>query len=221
MHSTKIISYICITKILVKNNTKQLIVPHIVMKKALTVSIGRRSFVVEEDAFELLNSYLNRFEASIADKEDIKEVMEDVEARIAEIFSDHIHSINQVVGLDLVNKAVAILGMPEVERNEQAGSKQRSSPPPPYAGMPRKRYYRDPDHALIGGVCAGIAAYTGIDLLLVRIVFACTIPLGGLGFWVYIVLWVATPKAKTIAEKLEMRGEPITAENISKYSSKT
>lgn len=192
------------------------------MKKAINISIGKTGFIIEEDAFEKLKSYLDGFEKSIGNKSDVKEVMEDVEARIAEIFAEHTQSNSRVVSIDLVNKVIALMGIPETE--EQPGNETSSAnstgTPPPFQESVRKRFYRDPDHAVIGGVCAGVAAYFKLDILLVRILFACAIPVGGLGFWVYLVLWVAAPQAKTIVEKLEMRGEPVNAENIRNYSQK-
>ena len=189
------------------------------MKKAISISIGKTSFIIEEDAFDKLKSYLDSFEASIGNKSDVKEVMEDVEARIAEIFAEHVRSSSQVVSIDLVNKVIVLMGTPEVEG--QPNNTSSNMPPPPLTQeYVRKRFYRDPDHSVIGGVCAGAAAYVKLDILLVRILFACAIPLGGLGFWVYLVLWITAPQAKTIAEKLEMRGEPVTAENIRNYSQK-
>ena len=193
------------------------------MKKAFTISIGRTSFTIEDDAFNRLKNYLDSFEISISNKSDAKEVMEDVEARIAEIFAEHIKSSSQVVGIDLVNKVIALMGIPEAEgqtSNANSSSDNNNSTPPPFQEYVRKRFYRDPDHSVLGGVCAGVAAYFKLDILLVRILFACALPLGGLGFWAYLVLWIAAPLAKTVVEKLEMHGEPVTAENIKNYSQK-
>src|SRR3970282_2708479 len=38
----------------------------------------------------------------------------------------------------------------------------------------------------------------------------------GTGFLAYIILWIVMPEATTTAEKLEMRGEPVTISNIEK-----
>ena len=190
------------------------------MKKAISISIGKTNFIIEEDAFDKLKNYLDSFEASIGDKNDVKEVMEDVEARIAEVFAEHIRSSSRVVGLDLVQSVISLLGEPEAESNAGGAANTTRVPPPFNQSYIRKRFYRDPDHTMAGGVCAGVAAYFKLDILLVRILFACAIPLGGLGFWVYIVLWIAAPLAKTTPEKLVMRGEPITVENIRSYYQK-
>ncbi|HAA21937.1 MAG TPA: hypothetical protein DCP28_25410, partial [Cytophagales bacterium] len=67
---------------------------------------------------------------------------------------------------------------------------------------------------VLGGVAAGIANYFGVSVVSIRILFVLFILLGGAGFFVYIVLWIIVPPAKTVTEKLEMKGEPVTLENI-------
>ncbi|MEL6537635.1 MAG: PspC domain-containing protein, partial [Bacteroidota bacterium] len=77
-----------------------------------------------------------------------------------------------------------------------------------------KKIYRDPDGQVLGGVASGIANYFGVSVVSIRILFVLFILLGGAGFFVYIVLWIIVPPAKTVTEKLEMKGEPVTLENI-------
>ncbi len=106
----------------------------------------------------------------------------------------------------------------------------------------RRRLYRDPDHKVIGGVASGLAAYFKIDPIIPRIIFV--LPLlsvifvgilgNGFNFWgmhhvffplsvgalpslwlLYIILWIAVPKAVTPAEKLEMRGEKVDLQSLS------
>lgn len=77
-----------------------------------------------------------------------------------------------------------------------------------------KKMYRDPEKKVIGGVASGVAAFFGGDLTLIRILFLITAFVGGLGFLLYVILWIALPEAKTITEKMEMEGEPVTLSNI-------
>lgn len=77
-----------------------------------------------------------------------------------------------------------------------------------------KKMYRDPDKKVVGGVAAGVAAFFGIDLVLVRVLFVVMTFFGGLGLLLYIILWIALPEAKTITEKMKMQGEPVTLSNI-------
>jgi phage shock protein C len=74
--------------------------------------------------------------------------------------------------------------------------------------------YRDPDHRIIGGVCSGIGAYWDIDPLIPRVIFAALTLAGGLGVLVYLILYIVLPEAKTTAQKIEMKGEPVNIHNI-------
>ncbi|MGC4021672.1 MAG: PspC domain-containing protein [Cyclobacteriaceae bacterium] len=77
-----------------------------------------------------------------------------------------------------------------------------------------KKMFRDPERKVLGGVAGGIAAFFAIDLVLVRILFVISIFLGGFGLILYLILWFSIPEAKTITEKMEMQGEPVTLSNI-------
>lgn len=77
-----------------------------------------------------------------------------------------------------------------------------------------KKFYRNPDDKVLGGVASGIGAYFGIDSGVVRLLFVLTIFLFGTGLLAYIVLWIISPEANTLTEKMEMQGEPITLSNI-------
>jgi phage shock protein PspC (stress-responsive transcriptional regulator) len=77
-----------------------------------------------------------------------------------------------------------------------------------------KKLFRDTDRKVIGGVAGGVAAFLGIDITLVRILFVVFTIAGGLGFFVYIVMWVILPEAKTLTDRMQMQGEPVTLSNI-------
>lgn len=77
-----------------------------------------------------------------------------------------------------------------------------------------KKFYRNPDRKVVGGVAAGVASYFGVDLGVVRFLWVLSIFVFGTGVLIYIVLWVIAPAANTLTEKMEMQGEPITLSNI-------
>lgn len=182
------------------------------MKKVLDVSVGRVSFTIDEDAYFRLKEYLKRFEATISDKNEAREVMEDVEARIAEIFLEKLKFPNQVVDSTLVNIAIEHLG--EIEPNP---NDDEPMPKGEYT-KGEKRLFRDPDHKKIAGVCSGIAAYFNIDVTIIRVIFVLFAFLYGFTIIVYIVFWIAMPIAKTVVQKLQLRGISPTAENIRLYT---
>jgi phage shock protein PspC (stress-responsive transcriptional regulator) len=77
-----------------------------------------------------------------------------------------------------------------------------------------KKMYRDAEKKVLGGVASGLAAFFGADITLIRLLFVVFGFIGGLGFILYIILWIALPEANTITEKMEMQGEPVTLSNI-------
>ncbi len=77
-----------------------------------------------------------------------------------------------------------------------------------------KKMFRDPDNKVVGGVASGVAAFFGTDISIVRVLFVVTTIFGGLGLLLYIILWIALPEAKSITEKMQMQGEPVTLSNI-------
>ncbi|WP_291783204.1 PspC domain-containing protein [Cecembia sp.] len=77
-----------------------------------------------------------------------------------------------------------------------------------------KKLYRNPDDRTLGGVASGLAAYFNIEVLWVRLLFIALIFAGGAGFVIYIILWIITPQAKSITERIQMKGGAITLDNI-------
>ncbi|AKD55949.1 PspC domain-containing protein [Spirosoma radiotolerans] len=77
-----------------------------------------------------------------------------------------------------------------------------------------KKFFRNPEDKVLGGVASGIAAYFGIDTGIVRLLFVLGIVFFGVGFLLYLVLWMIAPTANTLTEKMEMQGQPITLSNI-------
>ena len=182
------------------------------MKKTVTVSLGGVVFCLEEDAYHKLDEYLRRLDKSFAGDKDRREIMNDIEARMAEHFKEKAPSTERVVNLGEVERVIEIMGDPT-----DVGEEQRSRS---YSGRAfnsrGKRLYRDPENSIIAGVSSGLAYYWNIDPIVIRILFAVIALWGGGGLLIYIILWIVIPEARTVAERLEMTGEPVTAENIGK-----
>ncbi len=190
------------------------------MKKAFKVNLGGIIFHIDEDAYEMLKNYLKVIESYFIDQEGGKEIVDDIEARMAELFQVRTDALKQVITIGHVNEVIEIMGDPGdfigvVEDDEGKPSARKDEKK--YSGRGRRRLYRDPDNSVFGGVCGGLGAFFGIDPLLLRILFVILL-IAGYGVWglVYIILWIAVPKAVTISQKLEMRGEPVTVTNIEK-----
>ncbi|MBQ1635586.1 MAG: PspC domain-containing protein [Bacteroidales bacterium] len=180
------------------------------MKKVINAGIGGRSFTVDEDAYARLDSYLVLFKSRLS-SESSDEVMSDLESRIAELFAAEVGAGQRVVNLDIVERVISQLGMPD-------GSPVPGSEPADNTEKRARKLYRDVSDRRIAGVCAGLAAYFEVDVVLVRIIMLVALVAGSIGFWLYVILWIAVPKATTAAEQCELRGLAPTAENLAKYS---
>ncbi|ACT95459.1 PspC domain-containing protein [Dyadobacter fermentans] len=298
------------------------------MKKTISINIGGIIFHIEEDGYEKLKGYLASIQKYFSSFADSKEILSDIEGRIAERFLNKQKAENkQVISLSDVDELIAAMGtVADFEAIEEGGEfitdpleaaststsapKQEAytsyqAPIPPkteparpagpkklfrdlrrkllggvaaglahyfsvdpiwvrlaflfaVVGLPAgsgmldmhnadevfgpvsgfmvlvyiamwvafpgtttleedthiKKFYRDPDRKVVGGVAAGVASYFGVDLGVVRFLWVLSILLFGTGFLIYIVLWVIAPTANTLTEKMEMQGEPITLSNI-------
>ena len=183
------------------------------MKKVVNVSLGGRNFTLEEDAYQRLGRYLDHFRAKLSVPESQKaEVMEEIEGRLAELFSQEVGESGRVVSLDMVQRAVSTLGMPDGSSEEGFTGYTADS-----AQQPRK-LYRDLDEKKIAGICSGLALYLDVDVTLVRVLMLAALIFGSAGFWVYVILWIVVPVADTPAKKCELRGLAPTAENMSRFS---
>lgn len=189
------------------------------MNKTLTINISQIVFHIDENAFEALSKYLNTIKSYFNNNASRDEIITDIEARIAEIFSAKINASKQVITQTDVDEMIAIMGNPEVFKNEEEFDQNTNNTQSNSFNEntnKTKRIFRDPDDKVIGGVCSGIGAYFGIDPIWLRLAFAIAFFIFGTGFLFYLLLLVVIPKAKTTAEKLEMRGEKVNINNIEK-----
>jgi phage shock protein PspC (stress-responsive transcriptional regulator) len=185
------------------------------MKKTLTISISGFVFHIEEDAYDKLHRYLEAISAHFKGFEGREEVLADVEARIRELLQQKTSSSKEVITLADVDEVIGIMGQPSDFGPGDETSGDAAGQAPSYSRIP-KRLYRDTERKTIGGVCGGLAAYFSIDPVWMRLIFIVSIFISGTGLLVYLILWLVVPEARTAAEKLEMRGEPVTVSNIEK-----
>lgn len=187
------------------------------MKKTITINIAANAFFIDDDAYEVLKKYQQKLDDWFRTREGGTEIINDIEARMAELFAQRINPKTGVITLSMVEEVISIMGQPEDFFGDEAEEKANAEPAG-FAGYhTRKRLYRDLDNKVLGGVCGGIAAYFNIDPVLVRVIFAILPFLSfGVIIPVYLVLWIAIPAAITTTQRLEMRGENITVSNIEK-----
>ena len=191
------------------------------MKTTITINLGGKVFHIDDDAYEMLHTYLIAVEKQFKSEDERKEIMLDIEARLSELFTETLGQKRDVIMKDDVSKVISIMGEPEdfaddETKKESAGSTGRESKRKRMNYKTAKKLFRDPDNRILGGVCGGLGAYFNIDPIVFRIIFILIAFGMGSGLIIYIILWIAIPEATTTAQRLEMRGEPITIENIKK-----
>ena len=191
------------------------------MKKTLNVAIGGCSFTIDEDAYMALESYLDSFKAGLDSSSSSSQVMDELEMRIADLLKVQIGR-REVIDLNMVTAVLNQIG-PVAPRPQQTNNNAgQQTQEETYGGQQYKeavrKFYRDAEKKRIAGVCSGLALYLNIDVTLIRIVFLVALICGSAGFWIYLVLWIVAPEARTAAEKCELRGIPATAENIRRFT---
>ena len=184
------------------------------MNKTIAINISGFVFNIEEKAYEILRNYLDTIKGYFKNAEERDEIMQDIEARIAEIFHEKNSDGKEVILEEDVHDVVKVMGDPEDYRTDEGDYHEEADYE--YEEVLEKRMFRDPDNATIGGVCAGLAAYLNLDPVIVRIIFVILF-FTGAGFIIYIVLLIVIPEAKTTAQKLQMRGEQVNINNLKKH----
>ena len=157
------------------------------MKKTFTVNIGHSIFNIDEDAYEILNRYLDSIKSYFITIESEGEIIKDFELRIAENFSFNTSDNKKSIDLKDVKSMIEIMGtlddFKEVYGNDQSDENHTNEDFD-------NKLYRDSSNRILGGVCSGIAQYFKIDPIIVRILFFL---FSGFGLIAYLILWIGVP----------------------------
>ncbi len=190
------------------------------MNKTININLAGIIFHVDEDAYQHFSDYLNAVRNQFHNAEERNEIINDIESRIAELLQEKLNDNKQVINRADIDDVISTMGSPEdyaVDDEDGATSESTSSSSSQsfhYSGP--KRLYRNPDDKILGGVSSGLAAYFNIDPIWIRLIWIALFFGWGTGILLYIILWIVMPEAKTTAQKLQMRGEPINISNIEK-----
>ncbi len=192
------------------------------MNKTIIININSIVFHIEEDAYEVLRSYMIEIKKHFGRTPDSGEILQDIENRIAEMFAERIEAgKKEVISMTDVEEVVTQMGRVSDFENaadlstetdgEYTQAKEEKHSPYGY-----KKMMRDPDNTIIGGVCSGLGHYLGIDVKWMRILFVLFFLFGGSGILLYVVLWTLMPIASSRADRMAMRGEEPTLQNFKK-----
>ena len=206
-------------------------------------SIAGVSFTMENDAYEKLNAYIKSLQDNYRNDPDGEEIVADIEARIAELILSA-QKADAIICKPLIDNIIKQLGSTEEINNDSPEYEPKREPETTDSnGNPRlpRRLYRDMESGKLGGVCAGIANYFEKDVTLIRLLMFVPLILsvisGPLAIFLwfepmmwnvfivelicYVVMWFTVPVASSARQKLEMRGEKITAQSIKENTSTT
>jgi phage shock protein PspC (stress-responsive transcriptional regulator) len=184
------------------------------MKKTVSINIKGMNFMIEEDAYELLHDYMNRLEKSLQGQKGSKDIVEDIELRIAELCQQNISDKKQVVEKEDIELILKTLGEPEDYIEDDSENSGYSEFQQSESSKSQKHLYRDIYNAKIAGICAGLSNYFHTDVLVIRILFLVFLFIGGFGLPLYIILWIVIPKTSSTIDRLKMRGKAITVDNV-------
>ena len=171
------------------------------------------------DAKKALEEYLSAIEKTMKADED---ALREIEARMVELLEVRGVMPDQVISLSDVEALREQMGEPKVFSEDGEDVAEEKTTSDEVDEKPVKRFMRDTDNAVIGGVCAGVAAYFNKDVLLVRLIMvALAIISFGTFLLIFLVFWISTPPARTKADKLVMAGKPVTLEALKESSDST
>lgn len=179
------------------------------MNEIKHIHLGRQSFTISVEAYKELHEYLEAIKTQVGKKAD---VVDEVEMRMAELLEERGVHDDKVVLPEDIQFLKDQLGEPHDFKDEDDETDTESEKQTPEAGQ--KRLFRDGDRAMFAGVAAGLAAFFGIDVTIVRLIFALLTFFGGSGILIYILLWLIVPEAKTNSERLQMRGKAVTVDSL-------
>lgn len=215
------------------------------MKKNITINLYGSLYAIDEDASKLLEQYLDNMRCYFSQREGGDEIADDIEHRVAELFSQLKAEGCQAINIDHVQDIITRIGNPEqmdddtlnedFDNEADPTANEGATPPPPpgnnatNADAERKSWfngrklYRDPQDQMLGGVVSGLCKYFGgTDPLpwriLTVILLICSFTVVGI---IYLIAWAIVPAATTAGERLQMCGTPVNPQTLSEELMRT
>jgi len=182
------------------------------MNEVKKVHLGRQPFTISVDAHKALRDYLTAIEKQPGVQ---PEVVKEVEMRMAELLTERGITGESVILQEDVDFLKEQLGEPcdftdEAVADPETKAQDKAEP----KDEPPRKLFRDTQNGILAGVASGIAAYTGIDVLIIRIVFIGLTFASGAGILIYILIWLLAPEAKTPSDRLQMQGKAVTVDSL-------
>lgn len=183
------------------------------MKKVININFQGTVVPIEETSYELLKQYVESLRQYFVNEEGRDEIINDIESRISELFQERLKKGSTCITDDDVNAIIKNMGRPQELEDAESGEQPGKATKENASGKAEerafednwnwkgKRLYRDENHKILGGVCSGIAAYFGIDPVIVRVLFIVS----GIGFFLYLLLWIFVPGSNMLVNGVRKR----------------
>ena len=179
------------------------------MNKTVNINLASTFFHIDENAYQILERYLRKLKEGFKDTAGGEEILQDIEARIAELFQDLKTNPDYVINTADVEKVIGIMGEPETVLSEEDINTSQEKI--------HRKLYRDPEDKYIGGIAAGLGHYFKIDATWIRLIWLFLgLFSGGVFTLIYILFWILVPLAKTTGDLLRMKGKPVNIATIKK-----
>ncbi|MDP4212501.1 MAG: PspC domain-containing protein [Bacteroidota bacterium] len=179
------------------------------MKKIININFHSRVIPIEETAYEILQNYMDSLRKHFLSEEGGDEIVNDIENRFAELFSERLKNGASCITDDDVNATITNMGRPEdfdgEENSRSTGTTSNTAGAGTYteakAEEPHRSLYRSENDKMLGGVCGGLAAYLRIDSSVMRIIYTLLIFVSfGTALLLYIILWLVLPPKSMVTE---------------------
>ncbi|MBR1409655.1 MAG: PspC domain-containing protein [Prevotella sp.] len=199
------------------------------MKKNITINLCGRLFQIDEDAYEMLQHYIESLRQSFGRQEGGEEIVDDIEARIAELFDELRQNGTEAITIDHVKEIITRIGEPEQLTGDEDEQKSEDTEGHRYDSFRTaadgireeirsrtagKKLFRNPKDKMLAGVLSGFAVFTNTDPVIWRLLMVLFTFCYGFGIILYIVLAIVLPEAKTPEQLLQMEGKEVTPQNL-------
>jgi phage shock protein PspC (stress-responsive transcriptional regulator) len=158
------------------------------MRQVIIVSLNHKAYHMDEDAYAAVRRYLDSARNGLRDNPDTDEILGDVERAISEKCEAVLGPGKDVVSFEEMTAILQEVGPVEGDStgaSSPSGEPERAGP---------KRLYRQPNGAIVEGVCTGLAEYFNVDVVIFRLLFVVlALASGGIGGGLYLLMVMIVP----------------------------
>lgn len=185
------------------------------MRKVITVNLNGIACQIEEPGYEALQAYLAEAAARLTGNPDRAEILSDLEQAIADRCAALLGPHRNVVGAEDLRAVLAQMGPVEAGTSEGGVAGDATAGGSAGPAIATRRLYRLPAEGMPLGICAGLAAWLGVDVVWVRIgTIVLTLLTSGGALLLYFLMIFVMPRADTPERVAQAHGTPSSAQEV-------